>query len=764
MNWLKIKKFLTIIWPLAFIFLVIIIFFWRFIFKGLLPIPADTIVGMYHPWRDLLATNYPQGVPFKNFLITDPVRQQLPWRQLVIDSFKKGQLPFWNPYNFGGTPLLANFQSAPFYIFNFLFFIFNFDIAWGILIFLQPLLSGLFMYFYLRELKLENIICIFGAIVFSFSGFSVAWMEWGTILHAGLWLPLILLSIEKIAFNFNWSENSKFKIQNSKLQFKNKNLISWSIIFIFSLAQSFFAGHLQTFFYVFLFSLIYLIWKLTQVKYFKSLIYIFAICYLLFAIFTSIQWKPTLQLIKLSAREIDQANWRQPGWFIPWKHLVQFFAPDFFGNPTTMNYFGEWNYGELVGYLGVIPLLLAVSTIFSKKNKFTIYYLVFTILILSFSLPTPWAKLPFILKIPFISTSQPTRLLFLIDFCLAILASFGAQLVIARKKEFRPVCIFILIYGLLWLITFKRQLTVSQRNLILPTAMLVGGTILLTSFNFKKTPPKLVFWGLLLLTVFDLFRFSWKFLPFTKKEWLFPSTKVIDFLKSDKEVFRVMSVDRRILPPNFSAVYKIQDVAGYDPLYLLRWGELIAASERGEPNINPPFGFNRIVTPQNFESKIIDLLNVKYILSLGDLDSQKLTLVFKEGETRVYFNKNYFPRAFLVEGVRYSSDKQQAIKEIFKSKDFLNKIAIIEDSSLLEKVKYAPLLGEEKVDLKEYQENKIRLEVFTTMPRFLVITDNFYPSWKVYINGKEDRIYQADYNFRGVIVPAGKNEVVFYFK
>ena len=220
MNWLKIKKFLTIIWPLAFIFLVIIIFFWRFIFKGLLPIPADTIVGMYHPWRDLLATNYPQGVPFKNFLITDPVRQQLPWRQLVIDSFKKGQLPFWNPYNFGGTPLLANFQSAPFYIFNFLFFIFNFDIAWGILIFLQPLLSGLFMYFYLRELKLENIVCIFGAIVFSFSGFSVAWMEWGTILHVGLWLPLILLSIEKIAFNFNWSENSKFKIQNYNLKIK----------------------------------------------------------------------------------------------------------------------------------------------------------------------------------------------------------------------------------------------------------------------------------------------------------------------------------------------------------------------------------------------------------------------------------------------------------------------------------------------------------------------------------------------------------------
>ena len=757
MKWLKIKKFLTIIWPLAFIFLVVLIFFWKFIFKGLLPIPADAIVGMYHPWRDLLVKEYPQGLPFKNFLITDPVRQQFPWRKLVIDAFKKNQLPLWNSYNFGGTPLLANFQSASFYIFNFLFFIFKFDIAWGILILLQPLLASLFMYFYLRELKLENIVCIFGAIVFSFCGFFVAWMEWGTILHSALWLPLILLSIEKICFHFYQSENSR-------LQFKNKNLIFWSIIFIFSLTQSFFAGHLQIFFYVFLFSFSYLIWRLFQTKKHRfKLFSLFIIHYSLFIILTSFQWKPTFQLIKLSAREVDQTDWRQPGWFIPWKHLVQFLAPDFFGNPTTMNYFGEWNYGELVGYLGVIPLLLAFLTIFSKKNKFNIYYLVLTILILSFALPVPWGKLPYILKILFISTSQPTRLLVLVDFCLAILAAFGAQQVVVKKQKFKPVFIFILIYGVLWIVTFKWQLVVSQRNLILPTVILVGGVILLACLNLKKIPAKLVLGGLLFLTTFDLFRFGWKFLPFTKKEWLFPSTRVIDFLKKDKEIFRIMSVDPRIFPPNFSAIYKIQDIAGYDPLYLLRYGELIAASERGKPDINPPFGFNRIVIPQNFESKIIDLLNVKYILSLNDLSSPKLTLVFKEGDTRVYFNKNYFPRAFLVEGVIYSPSKKIAIQEVFKNEDFLDKLAIVEDFSLLGKLKSSPLLSEEKVDLKEYQENKVKLEVFTVIPRLLVITDSFYPGWRVYINGKEDKIYRVDYNFRGVIIPTGKNEIIFLF-
>src|SRR3989304_3309109 len=100
-----IKKLL----PFLGFFLVTGVFFWQFLFKGLLPIPTDTIVGLYHPYRDLYVKDYPNGIPFKNFLITDPVRQQYPWRKLAISAEKNFELPLWNPYNFSGTPLLANF-------------------------------------------------------------------------------------------------------------------------------------------------------------------------------------------------------------------------------------------------------------------------------------------------------------------------------------------------------------------------------------------------------------------------------------------------------------------------------------------------------------------------------------------------------------------------------------------------------------------------------------------------------------------------------
>src|ERR1035437_2674972 len=249
--------------PIVLIILVVSVFFWQFLLKGLLPIPSDTIVGLYYPFRDAYFKTNPNGLPYKNFLITDPVRQLYPWKQIAIEDSKKGNLPTWNPYNFAGTPLIANFQSAAFYPFNILFFLLPFQISWSLLILLEPLLAGIFLYLYLNNLKLRKEASLLGAIAFSFSGFSIAWMQWGTIIHTALWLPLVLFSVDKLFVQFN------------KFRLLNKYILAWSIIFILSLTFSFFAGHLQTFFYLLIFVLSYCFAKLLLVKRkIKSLVYL----------------------------------------------------------------------------------------------------------------------------------------------------------------------------------------------------------------------------------------------------------------------------------------------------------------------------------------------------------------------------------------------------------------------------------------------------------------------------------------------------------
>ena len=65
------------------------IFFWPVWWQGKLPIPADALVGLYHPFRDYFSDRFLQGVPYKNFILTDPVLQQYPWKWLVINDWKE---------------------------------------------------------------------------------------------------------------------------------------------------------------------------------------------------------------------------------------------------------------------------------------------------------------------------------------------------------------------------------------------------------------------------------------------------------------------------------------------------------------------------------------------------------------------------------------------------------------------------------------------------------------------------------------------------
>ena len=759
--------------PILFIVLLVIVFFWQYFSKGLLPIPADTIIGLYHPFRDLYAKDYPNGIPFKNFLITDPVRQQYPWRELAISIEKKLELPLWNPYNFSGTPLLANYQSAPFYFFNILFFIMPFAVAWSLIIFLGELLGGIFLFLYLDNLRLSKWASMLGAVTFAFSGFFIAWMEWGTITHTALWLPLALLSIDKI-FYFQISVNSKLKMQNAKSQLKSKKYLLWSVILVFSLMSSFFAGHLQIFFYLFLFSTVYFFARWIQSGWEKRIFFLFIILNSLFIILTSVQWAPTFQFILLSARNIDGVGFSDPGWFIPWQNLIQFVAPDFFGNPTTLNYWGVWNYGEFVGYIGITSFILAIFAIFSRYDKKTLFFGAAFFISLIFGLPTFVAKIPFLLHIPLIETAQPTRLLFLTDFSLAVLAALGFDYYLKYKKKiFFPLIFVTIIFAFLWgfvllgfsliKIVSSSNLLVTKSNLIFPSIILVCSIILFSLGSiFSKASTKthkILYCILILLVAFDLLRFAWKFNPFTQKPYLFPSTKVLAYLQENLGEFRIMSTDSRILPPNFSAIYRLKSVDGYDPLYLLRYGELIAASERKKANIEPPFGFNRIITPHNYDSKIIDLLGVKFVLSLTELDSSKLKKVFQEGEARIYQNTDVKQRAFFVTKILSVKDKKDGIGKMFDTSFNPDAFAVVEkaDREVLDK---EFVVG--KATIVSYSENKVVIETENSGTGFLVFTDSFYPTWKVKIDSTLDKIYRTDYNFRGVIVPKGRHEVEFY--
>lgn len=728
---------------IASILFCVFLFFYPFFLQKKLPIPADTVIGLYNPFRDLYAKDYPNGIPYKNFLLTDPVRQQYIWKELSVDMLSLGQLPLWNPYEMSGTPLLANFQSGVFYPLNILLFLKPFSYSWSFFIFLQMILAGVFMYLYLRVLKLSHSACVLGSVTWMFSGFFVAWLEWGNIIHTVLWLPLILLSMHKL------------------LESKGRKELIWFFILIASSCFSFFAGHLQSFFYIVLLLVPYTfsLW-FVRGRNFKKLFSLLTY-FVIFITLTSIQWVPTLQFIDLSGRAQDQAH-SVLGWFIPYENLVQFVAPDFLGNPATLNYFGVFNYGEFVGYVGIVSLILFIYACFFRRDKKTTFFITAFLVGLLFATYNPISVIPFILKIPFIATAQPTRLLLIMCFSMSVLASLGLDLFIKRKsKIISPILLVGVFLACLWGSTIFLQnifpsvndAVISQRNLRLPTILYVLSSVLFIVYsfkNFKKLQTTFIVL-ILFLAVADLLRFGWKYTPFVDSRYVFPETKILSYLQTDKSLFRVAATDNQILPPNFPSAYKIASVEGYDPLYLHNYASVIAANERSSHSIQEPYGFNRIITLRNIDSPVVDFLNVKYILSFNTLGSKKYNLVMEEGKTKLYKNKESFPRVFFVEHLKSLPTKSEIAKSLFTND--LHKTAFI----LGDKKIKSYVLG--KVDVVTYTPNKIILKTENKGVGFLVMSDVSYPSFRAKIDGQDAGIVVVNNAFRGIEVPLGAHMV-----
>lgn len=741
-------QFVKKYWGIVLIFLIWFLFSYPYFIQHKVPYPSAYQVNFFPPWSQ----DQKNWGPVKNNAMPDVIAQIYPWKHFTIESLKNGQIPFWNPNNFGGNPHVGNFQSAVFTPFNLIFFVLPFIDAWSIVVLLQPLLAGLFTYWYAGSLRITKTGSVISAICFMFCGFIVVWMAYGTLSMTVAFLPLLLFAIERF-------------IQIKKYRY----------IFLLSVVVPiiFFSGHFQTGLYVFIFSLLYAFARIISTKH-TSFFFPIGIGLLIGLIISSIQLIPTVILYLESVRsEIFNVSGG-----IPFQYLITAIAPDFYGNPVTRN---DWvgSYAEWASFIGIVPFLLGAYAIFFKRSFYSIFFTISAVVVLLLAVDTPLQGIIGSLKIPVISTSNPTRIIVLFSFSMAMLSGMGIDRMkdlfknASRKKIIIPIVLVAVILLIVWLMLLgvrpmdTEKLMIAKRNLILPTLLFAGISAFCIAAMYVKRSyfTSLLFFVITLSVVFESLYFAQKWMPFDPEEKVFISLPVVSAMQKEVGNGRVFGN----LGIQVETYYNLPSLEGYDPLYVSRFGEFIRSSSTGSFE-----SAERSVVKLNrnglYTKRVLDLLGVTVLFHpKADTNQSWAFPVWKDDKAFVKFyeddlfelykNNTAFSRAQLFYSYEIIKNKTDIINRFF-SKDFNYKTTLI-----LEKNPHIPssLDAKGEVRIIVNSPNKIVIKAKSNAPGLLFLSDTYFPSWKATVNGKGTQIYRADYAFRAVAIPKGDSEVVFYY-
>ncbi len=762
------KRFKNLVYSLKYyiLFFVVISLFFLPIFKGYVPFPGDLLVSFYEPYKAYPVLNYENGaaVPTKN-QDTDVARHIFPWKSFSTESIKKGEIPFWDPHNFSGNPLMANFQSAVFYPINLIFLLLPFLSAWTLYIFISPVLAAVFTFLFLREIKLSKIASCFGGLVFALSSYMVVWLEYGNIDHTFMWLPLGLLFTEKIIKGDGIRNN---------------------LYLIAALFMSILAGYIQGFFYILTIIFVYYLAKNFQSKSFSFKKFIIFISTLIFPVFlTLFQTLPTLELFKLSTRSnysLDQIK----NLLNPWWYSITVVAPNFFGNPASNNHWFYGTYIERVSYFGTIPFILATFAVLNfKKRKEILIFAGIGILSFILSLDILFTKYFFQIPIPVLSTTVPTRMLSVFEFCGAILAAIGFDFLREKynKKLFTSIVFVFVIIIISWIFVFSIgkiikidpiNISISKKNLIVPSVIiLLFSGIIFAWFRKFKFSLVLIF----VLTLIELFYFFDKITPFSPKEFVYPNTPVISFLQKNAGINRFWGYGSGYIESDFQTYDNTFSPEGVDPIHIVRYATLLQASANGklsatlarpDANLAPGFGSTNF-KDNKYRQRLLNLLGVRYVLNKFGSDSPDFItfpdgvyrFIYHDGAYQIYENKEALPRIFLASKYTVEKNDQKILDKIFDTNFQLSQNIILEENlnpaAPLEKDNNA------KVKINSYENNSVSISVSSKTNMLLFLSDTYAPGWKAEIDGKETRIYRADFAFRAVVVPSGSHVVVFSY-
>jgi hypothetical protein len=677
----------------------------------------------------LVALPYWRLLTLRGVVITDDVftsdlmNEGFPYRHFLGQALKGGDWPTWFPHVYGGLPLLARSEAGVASPLNILLFgLLPPYAALNWVMVLTPLVAAWGTFLFARETGAGTPGSVLAGLSFAWSGFLVAHLKHLSMVGTVCWFPLALYLLERAA----------------RSRAERRSLCLFGVVVGLQVVS----GHPQIVYYCVLFYIIYATGRARSVPGGAATLS-WSLAALLAGLgLGAVQLLPTYELARLTDRAHGLSFAQATALAYDPRDVLNFFYPYANGDIGDGTYRGRAIFWEDYGYAGLIPLLLAGYGAVKGWRAWHTRFFAWAgaaayLLVLGPHTPVFAAAFHVVPGMGYFRF--PTRLLFLVDFSIAVLAAAGMRALTAREGSFpRGAALAPLLVGLttldLWYFQVRQNPVISAAEWRRPprTAELLqqqGGPDLFRIYSLGTVETHRGAFG-------EAGGWRGSLAPFVEQ--------------------------RELLQPNSNAVYGLSSADGYaqlTPSYVVDiWGD------QNRPGLMQRAGVFRdgTFTPSPQFLKILSLFNVKYVLSPWTVRSGELAPFKQEGRVLVYRNPQVLPRAFLLGRHRRVGDSAEA-QERLLAPDFdpREEVILFEDPPHTE----GPLSAEGAlVSVERYRPEEVVVRTAAPYAGILVLGDTFYPGWRAEVDGVEVRILRANLAQRAVPLEAGTHEVRFVFR
>jgi len=703
-------------------------------------------------WKVLLAPGLVIFGPWSN----DIINFFYPIYNLAYNIIGSGDFPYWNSFVFSGYPLAANPQLALFYPLNFLFLVLPTDIAFGYSYLLHVFLGGLFMYLLVKHIGLDRVCAFVSAIIFMFSAFIITHIYAGhySMICAAIWIPLIFL-----LFEMALRQKSMFY-----------GLLTGAIFGIQLLA-----GHVQISYLTLIALALYLVFKcflvLRQERDYKKIgrpLLIFALVLIAGISLSAIQLIPTYEFSLYSTRaggmsyETATSYSLEPG-------LLPLLIDNPWAGPSWVSVdMGLFCFWEYASYIGILPLVLILLVIYFRgNNRYIHFFLLLAIISVFLALGKYFPPYWLLYKAApgFNMFRVPSRFIFLFTFAVSILAGFGFNYLrggLTRQQKsdiWKIAMVLALLAVFIAVVAIFTAISVSPvwKSMVVLTLFLLI-SIAIIALRLKSNGPTRYFNTVAVVFIMaNLLFCHMSSIDVKPALEIYGAPPYVEYLQENSAGYRVYDPES-IIPKNQLMVNGITEINGYDASILNHYSEFFGSGS-GQVGRRPT-AVPAEIGIYNLGTKL-GLLNAKYVLSSRPLADNDFALVYYYDDVYIYEYLKVLPKAFIIHQAEVITSEGDILTRL-KDRDFNpREHVILEDASGNVALNNGGDFEEEVI--ASYSPGEIIIKTGSEHPGFLVISEVWYPSWKVYVDGKLSQVLKTDYTLMSVYLGSGNHTVQFVY-